>query len=87
VGAGDHVAQARRVLVNLESQLAAAGAGPADLLKATVGVVTSECAPLTAVWEVVRASAFDGAASMLLGVGALGDPDQLVEIEAIASLD
>jgi enamine deaminase RidA (YjgF/YER057c/UK114 family) len=86
VGPGDHAAQARQVLENLEAQLAAAGAVPADVLKTTVYVVGPREA-LTAVWEVVQDSPFAPAASTLLGVAGLGYEDQLVEIEAIAALE
>jgi enamine deaminase RidA (YjgF/YER057c/UK114 family) len=83
----DHAAQAAQVLANLEAQLAAVGAGPADVMKTTVYVVASDRAPLGEVWQVVRASPFAGAASTLLGVSALGYPGQLVEVEAIAALE
>jgi enamine deaminase RidA (YjgF/YER057c/UK114 family) len=86
VGRGDHAAQARQVLENLEAQLAAAGAVPADVLKTTVYVVGPREA-LTAVWAVVQDSPFAPAASTLLGVTVLGYEDQLVEIEAIAALE
>jgi enamine deaminase RidA (YjgF/YER057c/UK114 family) len=87
VGEGDPVAQARRVLANLEEQLAAAGATPADVVKTVVYVVADGHEDLPAVWEVVRASPFSGAASTLLGVSMLGYTGQLVEIEAVAVLD
>jgi hypothetical protein len=50
-------------------------------------VATERREDLPAVWEVVRASPFDGAASTLLGVSHLGYTGQLVEIEAVAVLD
>jgi enamine deaminase RidA (YjgF/YER057c/UK114 family) len=86
VGA-DHASQAAQVLANLEAQLAAVGATPADVLKTTVYVVASDRAALGEVWQVVRGSRFVGAASTLLGVSALGYPGQLVEVEAIAALE
>ena len=86
VGRGDHAAQARQVLANLEAQLAAAGAAPADVLKTTVYVVGPREA-LTTVWAVVQDSPVAPAASTLLGVTVLGYEDQLVEIEAIAALE
>jgi enamine deaminase RidA (YjgF/YER057c/UK114 family) len=85
VGPGDHAAQARQTLANLEAQLAITAATPDDVLKTTVYVVGDRAA-LGEVWEVVRASAFAGAASTLLGVSALGYEGQLVEIEAVAAL-
>jgi len=84
VGAGDRSAQTRQVLANLEIQLAAAGASPADVVKTVVYVVADRREDLTEVWEVVRASPFAGAASTLLGVTLLGYSGQLVEIEAVA---
>jgi enamine deaminase RidA (YjgF/YER057c/UK114 family) len=87
VGAGDPAEQARQVLANLETQLAAADAAPEDVLKTTVYVVAEDSEVLGVVWEVVRASRFAGAASTLLGVSALGYEGQLVEIEAIAALE
>lgn len=50
----------------------------------TVYVVASEQGPLAEVWEVVRASAFAGCASTLLGVSVLRYEGQLVEVEAVA---
>jgi enamine deaminase RidA (YjgF/YER057c/UK114 family) len=87
VGEGDVRAQTRQVLANLEAQLAAAGASPADVVKTVVYVATERRDDLPAVWEVVRESPFDGAASSLLGVSFLGYTGQLVEIEAVAVLD
>jgi enamine deaminase RidA (YjgF/YER057c/UK114 family) len=85
VGPGDYAAQARQTLANLEAQLATAGATPDDALRTTVYVVGDRAA-LRAVWDVVRTSAFAGAASTLVGVTVLGYEGQLVEIEAIAAL-
>jgi enamine deaminase RidA (YjgF/YER057c/UK114 family) len=87
VGAGDRIAQARRVLTNLETQLAAAGASPADVVKTVVYVVADESQDLSEVWELVRASPFAGAASTLVGVTFLGYTGQLVEVEAVAVID
>jgi enamine deaminase RidA (YjgF/YER057c/UK114 family) len=84
VGEGDVGAQTRQVLANLEAQLAAAGATPADVVKTVIYVATERRDDLPAAWDVVRASAFDGAASTLLGVSFLGYSGQLVEIEAVA---
>ena len=84
VGADDPVAQARQVLVNLERQLAAAGASPDDVVKTTVYVAGASHEHQNAVWEAVQASPFAAAPSTLLGVALLGYRGQLVEIEAIA---
>jgi enamine deaminase RidA (YjgF/YER057c/UK114 family) len=87
VGAGDRLAQARQVLANLEAQLAAAGATPADVVKTVVYVVADRHEDLSEVWDVVRASPFAGAASTLVGVTFLGYTGQLVEVEAVAVID
>ena len=83
VGAGDHAAQARQVIDNLLTALETAGASPADVLKTTVYVV-GDRSKLLEVWEVLTASPLAGAASTLLGVGALAYDGQLVEIDAFA---
>ena len=84
---GDRVGPAARVMDNLRTALAAAGAGLDDVAKSTVYVVTEDRADLVAVWDVVRA-AFAGhdAPSTLLAVPLLGYPDQLVEVEAVAAV-
>jgi enamine deaminase RidA (YjgF/YER057c/UK114 family) len=87
VGAGDRAAQARQVLENLRAQLAAAGAGPADVVKTTVYVVATTMEELDAVWDVIMASDLVDAPSTLLGVTVLGYPGQLVEVEAIAAIE
>jgi len=87
VGPRDHAAQAQQVLANLERQLRAAGAAPADVVKTVVYVVAERREQLVEVWDVVRASPFAGAASTLLGVAFLGYDGQLVEIEAVAVKD
>jgi enamine deaminase RidA (YjgF/YER057c/UK114 family) len=87
VGDGDRAAQARQVLDNLRMQLAAAGAGPPDVVKTTVYVVATTMEQLDEVWDVFMASDFAGAPSTLLGVTVLGYPGQLVEVEATAVID
>ena len=78
VGAG-------RYTIDLATALAASGATLADVLKTSVFVASTERADLVAVWDVVSAAFGDhDAPSTLLGVTALGWPDQLVEIEAVA---
>jgi enamine deaminase RidA (YjgF/YER057c/UK114 family) len=87
VGPGDRIAQTRQVLANLETQLAAAGASPSDVVKTVVYVVADQGEELSEVWDVVKASPFAWAASTLVGVTFLGYPGQLVEIEAVAVID
>jgi enamine deaminase RidA (YjgF/YER057c/UK114 family) len=81
---GNLEAQAARTADNLLAALAAAGTGAESLLKTTIYVVASERADLVRVWDVV-AGRLGRAPSTLLGVSFLGYPEQLVEIEAIAS--
>src|SRR4051794_40960290 len=82
----DHEAQAGRALANLLATLAAAGAGPQDLVRTTVYVVGGH-ADLVRVWQVVESGlAPHRPPSTLLGVTVLGYRDQLVEIDAVASL-
>jgi enamine deaminase RidA (YjgF/YER057c/UK114 family) len=70
---------------NLRVALAASGCGLADVVKSTVYVASADRSDLVAAWEVVRAAFGEhDAPSTLLGVAALGYPDQLVEVEAVA---
>ncbi len=58
---------------------------PADVARSTVYVASADRADLVATWGVVRDRFGDhDAPSTLLGVAALGYPDQLVEVEAVA---
>ncbi len=84
VGRGDIRAQTRKVLENVQSVLAAAGATMADVVKVTV-FVTNLAEHFSAIHE-VRAEFFssDYPASTLVEVSRLVDPDMLIEIEAVA---
>ncbi len=87
VAPGDPVAQARQVMANLETALAAAGARLGDVVKTTVYVASAHRPDLVAVWQVVRDAFGDhDPPSTLLGVAVLGYPDQLVEVEAVAAV-
>ena len=85
VGPGDFEAQALRAVENLLTALAEHAVGPESLLKTTIFVVARERSDLVRVWEVISAR-LGRAPSTLLGVSLLGYPDQLVEIEAIATI-
>jgi enamine deaminase RidA (YjgF/YER057c/UK114 family) len=85
VAPGDFEAQALRAVENLLVALAQHAVGPESLLKTTIFVVARERSDLVRVWEVVSAR-LGRAPSTLLGVSLLGYPDQLVEIEAIATI-
>ena len=88
VAPGDHEAQARAAVANLLAALEAAGADAGHLVKTTVYVVAAERDDLVRVWRVVEeALAPSRPPSTLLGVAFLGYPEQLVEIEGIASID
>jgi enamine deaminase RidA (YjgF/YER057c/UK114 family) len=85
VAVGDHEAQARQALANLQAALAEVGSGFDQVLKSTVYVVAADRAELVRTWSVVEeAFAPHRPPSTLLGVALLGYPDQLVEIEAVA---
>ncbi|WP_434741839.1 RidA family protein [Micromonospora sp. SH-82] len=87
VGVGDHAAQARQVMANLTTALAAAGAQLTDVVRTTVYVASSRQADLVTAWEVVRDAFGDhDPPSTLLGVTVLGYDDQLVEVEAVAAV-
>ena len=86
VAAGDIAAQTRKAFDNLRIILEECGAELRDVLKTTIFVSSSSRDDLTAAWnEVVDGFGDHDPPSTLLGVGALGYPGQLVEIEAIAS--
>ena len=91
VGTGDLTAQAEQAYLNLATGLAAAGATFADVAKLTIYVVDwSEDRMSELVAGAVRAAerlGFDPVRpTTLLGVAALGEPDLLVEVEAVAVL-
>ncbi|QIS12845.1 RidA family protein [Nocardia arthritidis] len=84
---GDYAGQAVRVLANLRTALAAAGATIEDVISTRVYVASSRRADLVTVWEVVRDAFGDhDVPSTLLGVTVLGYADQLVEVEAVAAV-
>jgi enamine deaminase RidA (YjgF/YER057c/UK114 family) len=89
VGRGDLLAQVEEVVANAVAALAAVGAAPAHVVRSVIYVVSDESEVLASVWArlngSVLASAFS-TASTLLGVAALGYPDQLVEVDLTAAL-
>ena len=87
VAPGDVAAQAEQVVANLRTVLEEAGAGLSSVVRSTVFVASSDPDDLRTAWDVVaRAFGDHDAPSTLLGVAALGWPDQLVEVEAVAVL-
>jgi enamine deaminase RidA (YjgF/YER057c/UK114 family) len=86
---GDFTAQTSQVITNCLAVLDAAGAGPADVVRSVVYVVSADSDVLTAVWRQLNASPLAPAfttASTLLGVTALGYRGQLVEVDLTAAL-
>ncbi len=82
-------AQVDQVVENTLTALAAAGAGPADVVRTVVYVVSEDRAVLAAVWHRFAESALGaafGSASTLLGVAQLGYPNQRIELEVTAAL-
>ncbi|MET7637849.1 RidA family protein [Streptomyces sp. NPDC005438] len=89
VGAGDLNAQIDQVVANSMTALGAVDAGPEDVVRSVIYVVTEDVDVLGATWDRLRASALGPAlttASTLLGVAQLGFPGQLVEVDLTASL-
>lgn len=86
VGKGDMAAQTRQVFVNLQSQLAEAGADFANVVELTVFVTDmSRFGEFAAVRKEYLPAPYPAATSV--GVASLVHPDWLVEVEAVAVLD
>lgn len=88
-GDGDLQAQAGQVVSNILAALSSVGAGPADVVRTVIYVVSADRADLSNVWQLLRSSAIADAltsASTLLGVSQLGYPGQLVEIDVTAEI-
>ena len=87
VAPGDVAAQTEQVMQNLSVALRAAGADLDDVLKTTVFVASDDRSDLVTAWDVVkRHFGSHDAPSTLLGVTVLGYPDQLVVVEAVATV-
>ena len=92
VGAGDLAAQVEQAYANVATALDAVGGSFGDVAKLTVYVV--DWAPekmgdlMTGAVRVAERLGIDPVRPItLIGVTALGEPDMLVEVEAIAVLD
>ncbi len=84
---GDYAGQAAKALENMETALAAAGAGLEDVISTRVLVASTRQEDLVTAWQVVRDAFGDhDVPSTLLGVTVLGYHDQLVEIEGVAAV-
>lgn len=89
VGPDDLDAQVDRTVVNTRRALAVARVRPEDVVRSVVYVVSTDPARLGRAWRRFAESAIGPAftsASTLLGVTALGYPQQLVELELTAVL-
>ncbi len=88
VGRGDHAAQARQAFRNVATALAAAGARPEHVVKATiyvVGLTDEVLAGFTqAMNDALDGKPFPPTASTLVGVERLAYREMLIEIDAIA---
>jgi enamine deaminase RidA (YjgF/YER057c/UK114 family) len=81
--------QTEQVIQNILTALESAGAGPEDVVRTVIYVVSSEREDLSAVWAQLNDSRLAPAfttASTLLGVARLGFPGQLVEVDVTAVL-
>jgi enamine deaminase RidA (YjgF/YER057c/UK114 family) len=92
VGPGDLAAQVEQAYLNVATALAAVGGSFDDVAKLTVYIVNWSAEMLPALGEGVgRAGARLGVNPIkpvtLISVGALGEPDLLVEVDAVAVLD
>ncbi len=91
VGAGDLAAQTEQAYVNLHAAITAAGGTFGDIAKLTVYVVDWEPAKMAQLAQgAVQAATRLGLDLVrpitLIGVAALGEPDMLIEVEAVAVL-
>ena len=90
VGRNDHYAQFKQAFTNLRNALAAAGAGPEHVVKATFYVVDSTEAMLGDFLRGMK-DGLDGefllTASTFIGVERLAFDEMLVEVDAIAVID
>jgi enamine deaminase RidA (YjgF/YER057c/UK114 family) len=89
VGPGDHGKQVDQIVANTLRALAAVGAGPEDVVRTVIYVVTDGSVVLGDVWrrflDSPLAPAFTSA-STLLGVVQLGFTGQVVELDVTAAL-
>lgn len=89
VGEGDLDAQIDQVVANAMIALGAVGAGPGDVVRTVIYVVSDDGSVLSAAWERLTQSPLGAAfttASTLLGVAQLGFRGQLIEVDLTAAL-
>ncbi len=90
VAPGDMLRQTDQVVRNTLAALAAVDAGPEQVVRTVIYVVSDETTVLGSVWRRLLASPLAPAftsASTLLGVAKLGFIGQLVELDVTAALD
>ncbi|WP_020666780.1 RidA family protein [Amycolatopsis nigrescens] len=83
-------AQTDQIVANTLTALRSAGAAPEQVVRTVIYVASSVGEELAEVWARLNDSALAPAfstASTLLGVAALGFPEQLVELDVTAALD
>jgi enamine deaminase RidA (YjgF/YER057c/UK114 family) len=88
VGPGDLDTQVDRTVLNTQRALAVAEVRPGDVVRSVVYVVGTDPTYLGRAWHRFAASGIGAAftsAATLLGVAALGYPDQLIELELTAA--
>ncbi|MFF1818772.1 RidA family protein [Kribbella sp. NPDC058245] len=89
LAAGGLTGQTAQVIDNILTALAAAGAGPDDVVRTVIYVNSTDRGELAEVWTQLNESELAPAfksASTLLGVAQLGFVGQLVEIDVTAAL-
>ncbi|GAA2758780.1 RidA family protein [Actinopolymorpha rutila] len=89
VAPGELERQVDQIVANAVAVLAAVGAGPADVVRSVIYVVSSRTDELGSVWQWFNASALAPAfttASTLVGVAQLGFAGQRVELDLTAAL-
>jgi enamine deaminase RidA (YjgF/YER057c/UK114 family) len=87
---GEFDGQTDQVIRNILVALESVGAGPADVVRTVIYVVSPVREDLSAVWTRLTESPLGPAfttASTLLGVAQLGFPGQLVEVDVTAALN
>ncbi|SPL88250.1 Bona fide RidA/YjgF/TdcF/RutC subgroup [[Actinomadura] parvosata subsp. kistnae] len=92
VGQGDLAAQTEQCYLNVATALAAAGGSFDDVAKVTIYVVDYTLDKMPLLLEGIGGAAGRLGVTLappgtLVGVAALGEPDLLVEVEAVAVLD
>lgn len=89
IGANDYDAQARQAFLNLKNALAALSAAPANVVRMTIYVVDHRSTLVATIFDAGRevfGVDWPVTSSVLIGVQALGMPEWLVEVDAIAAL-